>query len=73
MDLTAFHYAPKGKLTATDIDLTWDVKFSEPVVMRTNIHTNFTSMANATIPDMGTVRDTILVDVPGVGIEVVYR
>ena len=71
-----------GNATTTNRALTWEVTFSERVVLRTNIHanytqhfhaltlpnihTNYTSVANATIPDLGMVYDTMMVDVPGV-------
>ena len=55
-----------GNATTADRALVWDVTFSEPVVMRADVHTNRTSVANATIPDLGTIYDTMLVDVPGV-------
>ena len=55
-----------GNATTADRALVWDVTFSEPVVMRADVHTNHTSVVNATIPDLGTIYDTVLVDVPGV-------
>ena len=55
-----------GNATTTDRALTWNVVFSEPVVVvGTNAYVNYTSVANVTIPDLGAVRDTVLVDVPG--------
>ena len=55
-----------GNATTTDHTLTWDVRFSESVRVGLDvIHTNHTSVANATIPDLGTAHDTMLVDVPG--------
>ena len=54
-----------GNATTTDRTLTWNVTFSEPVVVRADAHINYTSAANVTIPDLGAVHDTILVDVPG--------
>ena len=71
-----------GNATTTNHALTWEVTFSERVVLRTNIHanytqhfhaltlpnihTNYTSVANATIPDLGMAYDAMLVDVPGI-------
>ena len=55
-----------GNATTTDHTLTWDVRFSESVrVGLKEIHTNHTSVANATIPDLGMVYDTLLAGVPG--------
>ena len=55
-----------GNATTTDHTLTWDVRFSESVrVGLAALHTNYTSVANATIPDLGMAHDTMLVDVPG--------
>ena len=55
-----------GNATTTDHTLTWDVRFSESVrVGLAALHTNYTSVANATIPDLGMVHDTLLADVPG--------
>ena len=55
-----------GNATTADRALTWNVTFSEPVVVvSSDVHTNHTSVANATIPDLGIVHDTVLVDVPG--------
>ena len=55
-----------GNATTTDHTLTWDVRFSESVrVGLKEIHTNYTSAVNATIPDLGMVHDTLLADVPG--------
>ena len=55
-----------GNATTTDHTLTWEVTFSERVrVGPVALHTNYTSVANATIPDLGTAHDTMLVDVPG--------
>ena len=55
-----------GNATTTDHTLTWNVRFSESVrVGLEKIHTNYTSVANATIPDLGMAHDTMLVDVPG--------
>ena len=56
-----------GNATTTDHTLTWDVRFSESVrVGLKEIHTSYTSVANATIPDLGMAYDTLLADVPGV-------
>ena len=56
-----------GGATTTNHTLTWDVKFSESVrVGLKEINTNYTSVANVTIPDLGMVYDTLLADVPGV-------
>ena len=55
-----------GNATTANHALTWDVRFSESVrVGPMEIHTNYTSVANATIPDLGMVYDTLLADVPG--------
>ena len=55
-----------GNATTTDPTLTWNVRFSESVrVGLAALHTNYTSVANATIPDLGMAHDTMLVDVPG--------
>ena len=55
-----------GNATTTDHTLTWNVRFSESVrVGPADIHTNYTSVANATIPDLGMASDTLLADVPG--------
>lgn len=55
-----------GNATTSNHTLTWDVTFSERVTIRADaIRTNHTSVANATIPDLGAVHDTIAVDVPG--------
>ena len=54
-----------GNATTTDRALTWNVTFSEPVVVGADAHINYTSAANATIPDLGAVHDTMLVNVPG--------
>ena len=55
-----------GNATTTDHALTWNVRFSESVrVGLEKIHTNYTSVANTTIPDLGMVYDTLLADVPG--------
>ena len=55
-----------GSATTTNHTLTWDVRFSESVrVGLKEIHTNYTSVANVTIPDLGMVHDTLLADVPG--------
>ena len=55
-----------GNATTTDRALTWDVRFSESVrVGLKEIHTSYTSAANATIPDLGMVHDTLLAGVPG--------
>ena len=55
-----------GNATTTNHTLTWNVRFSESVrVGPVDIHTNYTSVANATIPDLGMVYDTLLADVPG--------
>ena len=55
-----------GNPTTTDHALTWDVTFSEPVVITgADIPTSYTSVANVTIPDLGMVNDTMLVGVPG--------
>ena len=54
-----------GNATTTDRALTWNVTFSEPVVIRADAHINYTSVANAPIPDLGAVHDTMLVNVPG--------
>ena len=55
-----------GNATTTDHTLTWNVRFSESVrVGLAALHTNYTSVANATIPDLGMAHDTMLVDVPG--------
>ena len=55
-----------GNATTADHTLTWDVRFSESVrVGLKEIHTNYTSVANATIPDLGMVHDTLLAGAPG--------
>ena len=54
-----------GNATTTDRALTWNVTFSEAVVVGADAHTNYTSVANVTIPDLGAVHDTVLVNVPG--------
>ncbi len=54
-----------GNATTADRALVWNVTFSEPVVVRPDVHFNRTSAANATIPDLGAVSDAMLVDVPG--------
>ena len=55
-----------GNATTTDHTLTWDVRFSESVrVGLADIRTSHTSVANATIPDLGMAYDTLLADVPG--------
>ena len=55
-----------GNATTTNHTLTWDVRFSESVrVGLDDVHTSYTSVANATIPDLGMVSDTLLADVPG--------
>ena len=54
-----------GNATTADRALTWNVTFSEAVVVSADAHINYTSVANATIPDLGAVHDTVLVDVPG--------
>ena len=55
-----------GNATTTDHTLTWNVRFSESVrVGLAALHTNYTSVANATIPDLGMASDTLLADVPG--------
>ena len=55
-----------GNATTTSHALTWNVKFSESVrVGLVDIHTNYTSIVNATIPDLGSVSDAILMDIPG--------
>ncbi len=54
-----------GNATTADHALTWNVTFSEPVVIRPDVHFNHTSAANATIPDLGVISDAMLVDVPG--------
>ena len=55
-----------GNATTTNHTLTWDVRFSESVrVGLEDVQTNYTSVANMTIPDLGAVSDTLLADVPG--------
>ena len=55
-----------GNATTTNHTLTWDVRFSESVrVGLEEVHTSYTSVANATIPDLGMVHDTLLAGVPG--------
>ena len=54
-----------GNATTTDRALTWNVTFSEAVVVGADAHINYTSVANVTIPDLGAVHDTVLVNVPG--------
>ena len=55
-----------GNATTTNHTLAWDVRFSESVrVGSAEVHTNYTSVANATIPDLGIAYDTMLVGVPG--------
>ena len=55
-----------GDATTTNHTLTWDVRFSESVrVGLADVHTTYASVANATIPDLGMVHDTLLADVPG--------
>ena len=55
-----------GNATTADRALTWNVTFSESVVVSADARINYTSVANVTIPDLGAVHDTVLVDVPGV-------
>ena len=56
-----------GNATTTDRALTWNVRFSESVrVGLAALHTNYTSVANTTIPDLGMAYDAMLVDVPGI-------
>lgn len=54
-----------GNATTADRALTWNVTFSEAVAVSADAHINYTSVTNATIPDLGVVHDTVLVDVPG--------
>ena len=54
-----------GNATTTDRALTWNVTFSEAVVVSADAHINYTSVTNVTIPDLEEVHDTVLVDVPG--------
>ena len=54
-----------GDAITADHALTWEVTFSEPVLIRAGVYNNHTSVANATIPDLGAVRDTMSVDVHG--------
>ena len=54
-----------GNATTTDRALTWNVTFSEPVVVSADARINHTSVVNATIPDLGAVHDTVFVDIPG--------
>lgn len=51
-----------GNATTADRALVWDVKFSESVAVSVEGGVNHTSVANATIPDLGMVADTIAVD-----------
>ena len=56
-----------GNATTTDRTLTWEVTFSEPVTVQDDgaaFHAAAASAANATIPDLGAVRDAVLVDGP---------
>ena len=54
-----------GNMSTTDQTLVWNVTFSKPVNVDKKAHVNITSMANATIPDLGTIHDSISVGVPG--------
>ena len=54
-----------GNAAATHHTLAWNVTFSEAVDVAGTARVNHTSVANSTIPDLGMVRDTILVNVPG--------
>ena len=54
-----------GNATTLGGLLEWDVTFSESVRVGGMARINQTSMANLTIPDLGTIQDTILVGMAG--------
>ena len=54
-----------GNATITNHTLVWNVTFSEWVNVGTVANINRTNVANATIPDLGTIQNTMLVGVPG--------